>query len=229
MRTRFTSMGIALLGLAASFAAAGPQIDLGKIDRTIRQEPHYAAKAKYCLLVFGPKAAMKVWLVQEGETIYVDRNGDGDLTEAGKAVRREPGDANGIEYRLGEIAGAAKKLTLRQYANIYILQAEFDSTHQQSAGMDATGQLNFTDSPKDAPVIHFGGPLTLRTNGQPLYRGEAMQLFVLVGTPGVGSGTFASISYDCIPANLHPMAEIQNTDDAVPPISPKKVQLESRC
>src|SRR5262249_8147594 len=58
--------------------------DLTKIERTIAKEPAYKSKPKYCLLVFGPEAKTRVWLVLDGDTLYVDRNGNGDLTETGE-------------------------------------------------------------------------------------------------------------------------------------------------
>src|SRR5438552_416537 len=57
-----------------------------QIERKITKEPAYKSKPKYCLLVFGPEAKTRVWLVQDGDTLYVDRNGNGDLTEAGEKV-----------------------------------------------------------------------------------------------------------------------------------------------
>jgi hypothetical protein len=64
-----------------------PAAELSKIDRTIAKEPAYQTKeVRYCLLVIGREAKTRVWLVQDGETLYVDRNGNGDLTEAGERV-----------------------------------------------------------------------------------------------------------------------------------------------
>jgi hypothetical protein len=63
---------------------------LDKIDRAIRKEPAYKAKPKYCLLVFGPRAKARAWLALDGDTLYVDRNGNGDLTETGALVRMPP-------------------------------------------------------------------------------------------------------------------------------------------
>ena len=72
----------ALLGHLAAPAAA---VDLAKIDRSIRKEPVYQSKEpQYCLLVFGPEAKVRVWLVLDGDALYLDRNGD--LTEPGKRI-----------------------------------------------------------------------------------------------------------------------------------------------
>lgn len=66
--------------------------DLSKIARTIHKEPVYQSKTpRYCLLVFGPEAKTRVWLVLDGKTLYVDRNGNGDLTENGETVIAKTG------------------------------------------------------------------------------------------------------------------------------------------
>jgi hypothetical protein len=61
--------------------------DLAKIDRTIKKEPAYRTKPRYCLLVFGPKGETRAWLVLDGDTLYIDRNGNGDLTEDGERMK----------------------------------------------------------------------------------------------------------------------------------------------
>src|SRR5262249_58551005 len=86
---------VAWLVLYADPASAA---DLTRIDRTIRKEPAYqSGSPKYCLLVFGANAETRVWLVldlvsepweSDGQknALYVDRNGNGDLTEPGQRV-----------------------------------------------------------------------------------------------------------------------------------------------
>jgi hypothetical protein len=79
---------LTLLSLSLCVTPLSAQ-DLTKVDRTIRKEPAYESKApKYCLLVFGPEAKHRVWLVQDGDTLYIDRNGNGDLTNTGEKVAR---------------------------------------------------------------------------------------------------------------------------------------------
>jgi hypothetical protein len=85
-RSWFLPVLLGLIGCATPAAAA----DLAQIDRTIRKEPAYQSKPKYCLLVFGADAKTRVWLVQDGDVLYVDRNGNGDLTEKDKRVERKP-------------------------------------------------------------------------------------------------------------------------------------------
>jgi hypothetical protein len=91
MNRRRSLLSLLLLALAPATVAAS---DLSKVDRMIAKEPAYQTKdVRYCLLVFGPDAKTRVWLVQDGETLYVDRNANGDLTEPGKRVSlKEKGD-----------------------------------------------------------------------------------------------------------------------------------------
>src|SRR5437868_9329865 len=91
MRTR--SFLFALL-IASGLSANAQAVDLATIDRTIGKEPPYQSKPKYCLLVFGPDAKTRVWLVLDGDVLYVDRNGNGDLTEPDErfTAKSTPGD-----------------------------------------------------------------------------------------------------------------------------------------
>src|SRR5215472_7878107 len=89
---RIASFLPALAFLAVSSAPAGAT-DLSKIERKIAKEPAYQNKPKYCLVVFGPEANLRVWLVRDGKHLYVDVNGNGDLTEPGerKQIDETPG------------------------------------------------------------------------------------------------------------------------------------------
>jgi hypothetical protein len=99
--------------LPAAWAAALPVrgTDLSTIDRTIRKEPVYQTKApRYCLLVFGPQAETRVWLVQDGDTLYIDRNGNGDLTDPGeKVAAAKQGAADGeYTFEAGEVRAGGR-------------------------------------------------------------------------------------------------------------------------
>jgi hypothetical protein len=97
------------LALPASFLLwlnVAVAADLTKIERTLVKEPAYRTKPRYCLLVFGPEAKTRIWLVQDGDTLYVDRTGNGDLTEAGKKVtaeKPEGGDDSGFTFKVGDV------------------------------------------------------------------------------------------------------------------------------
>lgn len=87
--------------LAAPLAHAQ---DLAKIERKIAKEPAYQTKTpRYCLLVFGLDAKACAWLVQDGDTLYVDRNGNGDLTEDDKRVKIKQNDDSFRSFEAGDI------------------------------------------------------------------------------------------------------------------------------
>ena len=53
-------------------AASTQAVDLSKIERTIRKEPAYQSKKpKYCLLVFGPEAKSRAWVVLDGDALPI--------------------------------------------------------------------------------------------------------------------------------------------------------------
>lgn len=74
-------------------------VDLTKIPRSLVKQPAYqTTDPGFCLLVLGPKAETRIWLIVDGKTLYVDRNGNGDLTESGKKVT-----SSGATFAIGEI------------------------------------------------------------------------------------------------------------------------------
>lgn len=77
---RITALLLPLFALL-SWPPPATYADLSKIDRSIGKEPKYQSKPAYCLLVFGPEAKHRVWLVLDGDTLFVDRHGTGDLTQ----------------------------------------------------------------------------------------------------------------------------------------------------
>jgi hypothetical protein len=284
-------MRLASLILLAT-AAIAPAADLTKVDRSITTEPAYRSKSpKYGLLVFGPKAETRVWVVLDlaGEpsdpdgsknTLYVDRNGDGDLTAANEKVNctvrkqetivsfaPQPAVSYAAHFEAGDIPDkdgktrhAGLTIDVESYVQRYrpvSVSVKANGTNDQFAG----GQLlAFADRPADAPVIHFAGPLTMRVameNGRlfvpinydeksdaakwyaehppryeesALVRGESRLLVAQIGTPGLGRGTFATLSAGIPPADLHAVAEIefQTADPKATPIR-VKVDLDKRC
>jgi hypothetical protein len=101
---RFLRRAMVLL-TALSGPAAASAADLARIDRTIAKEPPYHARPLYCLLVFGPEARSRAWLVMDGDSLYVDRHADGDLTHPHdrlrvRSVTPHPGDPVRKETRV---------------------------------------------------------------------------------------------------------------------------------
>ena len=235
-------LGLCLQGL--------PAADLTQIERKISKEPAYQSKPKYCLLVFGPEAKTRVWLVIDGDTLYVDRNGTGDLTEPGKKVAacdlkfpREkivlfhPGDVQdgdlkqtivlveryirrqtqqGAQQPLGnqlELHGPrlfSCNVGMEVQIPVWRGPRPEGRILQYAADSDASGYLEFSDTPRNAPILHFAGPWQIMPSRQTkLIIGQEVELQLGVGTPGVGSGSTVWTGHlDFIPETAFPKVEI---------------------
>ena len=84
-------LGLFVLGaIILQFALIGWAQDLSTIPRQIHKHPKYqSSQPKFGLLVLGAKAEVRVWVVIDGDVLYLDRNGNGDLTEPGERFELE--------------------------------------------------------------------------------------------------------------------------------------------
>ena len=199
--------------MTAGQPAAG--VDLSKIERRIVREPVYeTGKPKYCLLVFGPQAQTRVWLVLDGKALYADRSGKGDLAGPGKRLKNAiPRNTKVARYRTGPIIAADGKT---RYPDVKVFVFERGGGNKEviidvdvPMGGGASGayrqrvgeesELQLADRPGDAPILHFDGPLTMALAGpkQVFVPGDKPSpLRVEVGTPGLGRDTFAWVIFD---------------------------------
>ena len=141
-----------LANIAAVTAAAA---DLTKIDRTIAKEPDYQNQPKYCLLVFGPDAKTRVWLVIDGDVLYVDRNGNGDLTEKGERMALMAPEGEITEPDRGTKHTALGVTPQKDGRIVVSLMAEGKYRQRSDA-------VTFAGRSQDAPIIHFDGPVSVR-------------------------------------------------------------------
>jgi hypothetical protein len=187
--------------------------DLSRIERTIVREPLYdSSEPKYCLLVFGLEARTRIWLVLDGRDLYVDRNGNGDLTESGKRVRA----AGSNYYQVGEIASADGKekfgeLRVRSLSYGMLLDLSVAGKRQQFVGYDPLDRFQFGNRPHSAPIAHFGGPMTIRWYARPpvFVPGQYNRFNLSVGTPGIGNGSFVAVACCCRPQGVSLIAQVE--------------------
>jgi hypothetical protein len=261
---------------------------LRNISRTLVQEPTYASKQpKYCLLVFGPKAATRVWLVLDlaydplrkkpgnTESLYADLNGNGKLTDASEQIavtvvsRKYTGVKFGSaeheqclpRFNVGDVKSRDGKTVYKNLVVDVDWYVPGRSDREVRLAVDVPGrgrqsvgglQLWFAGSPAKAPVIWFGGELTMRLapsgmlncpldyTGKeppppfyeqfPLVRGTTMPIRAAIGTAGIGLGTFNTITADLPPDGVHPIARVvfPHTDPKKPPLE-VTVDLTKRC
>jgi hypothetical protein len=146
--------------LVAAVPARG--VDYAKIDRSLVKEPAYASKSpKYALLLFGREAKLRVWIVLDGDVVYLDRNGDGDLTGKGERFAKVS-DCKDIE--LADPDGKTRYVITR-----IGLFADGDLPRARLyVEVDIKGPVVYRQycatklcaSPTKAAIAHFHGPLT---------------------------------------------------------------------
>jgi hypothetical protein len=212
-------------------AGAAHAIDLSRIEKTIGKEPTYKGKPGYALLVFGPEAKTRIWLVQDGEKLFVDRNADGDLTDPAEAIEPSKVRVANISYRDKEYVigslGPHTDFKITAYSEDarqwnYVLKLKVDGKLQQFAGWKPI----FKETPDKAPILHFGGPLSV----QPLrfhefsLKEKKPELHLRFLTPGVGEFSTVSLGYEAVPKEIEPVALIE-----WPGSKSETAKLLSRC
>jgi len=226
MRMLQLCQAMACLALWALSASGG---GADKVDRRIAKEPAYRTKTpKYCLLVFGPEARTRVWLVLDGDTLYADLNGNGDLTEEGERFAASPAGYFKVESVTEKDGKTKHKLWLAP-----------EGPPQYQVGMEINGKFDqfsrvaFADRPQDAPVCHFNGPLRvfLRPPEAPLYAGQESLIRIGIGTMPCDKQA-GGVSVDCrtVPKDAHPVAELTfpGRQPMAKPIT-VRVLLSQRC
>jgi hypothetical protein len=220
---------------------------LDRIERQITKEPKYASSPKYALLVLGTKAKTRVWMVEDGKTLYMDKNANGDLTDDGPPI--EPSD---VRY-LGKYESAASrwdfnyfldKITpidgsrhsdfqLRRWnygakEDSYGLSLNVDGQMPMYAGWFGT---LWAASPDAVPIIHFGGSLEPRM----LRRKEFVigagldRLSLGFINHGRGEGADSRLSIDALPKTLVPTLRIDwPVADGAPSLQ-ASYPLKDRC
>jgi hypothetical protein len=169
------AMRLVVLALVLSLCTtSSPPIvaaELAHVDRSIGKEPAYQSTPAFCLLVFGLKAEERVWLALDGDALYVDRNGNGDLTEADERVKPQPspfGDLLGLfgrrrpstkTFEVGPVTGGGRRrhrLVVQVQEGVWSVYVEVDGRLQQFGGARPGASRD------TAPVIHFNGPLEMQ-------------------------------------------------------------------
>src|SRR5262249_22449779 len=116
---------ICVCTLVASAVKARPadsfkELDYKKIKRSVAREPRYVGAPRYALFIFDPQAKFWVWAVLDKsrselpfyDVLYLDKNGNGDLTEPAKRfVGTYDKKLKILTIRAGELTVPGTKLT----------------------------------------------------------------------------------------------------------------------
>jgi hypothetical protein len=137
-------------------------VDYSKVIRPIAKEPAYQQPPKYALLLFGKECMLRVWVVLDGDIVYLDRNGDGDLTGANERFARME-DCRDVE--LNDPDGKTRYLIrhLNTYKN---REQDREVLH---VDVEIKGPLMYRQycsvqlkgSTRQAHIAHFHGPLSI--------------------------------------------------------------------
>lgn len=166
--TRAVSLLLPLTALIFFCSPPTLAADLASLDRTIGKEPKYQSKPLYCLLVFGREAKHKAWVVLDGDTLYVDRHGAGDLTSADCRVKGksdpftervfEAGDLtiNGVAYSGLRLSVQSAKAGIGEAYRQMPMFQQFLKAHPNGKLFTISVEVPFA---KPFPDVRDGSPL----------------------------------------------------------------------
>jgi hypothetical protein len=196
--------------------AAKPKSVLDSVTRTIGKEPKYTNKPKYALVVLGTNAEAKLWMVEDGETLYLDKNLNGDLTDDGPPIARTQ-SPDLCDYKCHELTPAKgpkhTDFCLRRWNNgtaedSYGLSLAVEGTKPMYAGWFGTF---WAPTPDKVPIVQFGGPLTPTTlgNSHSFVLGSKLdELDIGFSNDGLGKGATSYLSTEALPEDVVPKVEI---------------------
>ncbi len=221
---------------------------LDSVERLIVKEPKYLSTPRYALLVLGTKAESKVWMVEDGKTLYIDRNANGDLTDDGPPVKSKN------ETELGKLASGLPNFDMNYFPDdiapprgprltdfnlrrwnygdkedSYGLSLTLDGKTPLYAGWFGTF---WAKSPAEVPLVHFGGPLYPRLLGSKEFiagRNSTRLNIGFVTDPARDKGAVTYLSIDALPRTVTPEVQIDwPVADGAPPLRTSYL-LTQRC
>lgn len=222
------ALGLLLAGLVAcGDASPEPRIDvesgeanasevpLPVLTRSPAPEwrvPEGTSEPRYCRVVFGTTGSNGRWLIDSGDAIHVDRDGDGAIADEApangiKGDRRTTFDVGPLQVG-GEVYTMS---VVRWDAGTYYVLVVDPERRRWRAWGDHRGLLVFGASSTTAPVVHFDGPLSMGIETQVSVRSMGPGTYRIaagVGCRGLGAGSFACLECDQIPPSATPIARV---------------------
>ena len=107
-------------------AAPAPPV----LERKIAKEPKYTGTPYYLMLAFDAEGKERSWMVLDGETLYVDLNGNGDLTDDGGPIKKDtPTNGAPLEFAVPNIT---VNKTTHTDVRLYVYPQEKDAKPSES-------------------------------------------------------------------------------------------------
>ncbi len=244
-------------------AADSKPIDFAAVPRTIAKAPLVSAAARYGLFLFGANGEKRVWAILDRtaamgdgpgfDVLYLDRDADGDLTEAGETVPRKAAAAkkNPGADGAGTLAAAADSvfaigdfvdpatgathtgftITWTEASVRFKMQWRGDKLSFGSYGPTRETYAQFAAVPAKAPIFvpGYDRPFQFEhwMSGE-LQRGQSTDFKVFVGNVGDRRGAFTTVDDKFLPAGEAPTATLLWTDADGKP-QQTKWELAERC
>lgn len=223
MRTLLVSF-VFVLPLAAQ-AAPDPgyvAVDYTKVERKLGKEPKYVGEPRYALFVFDLAGKHRVWMVADKsaadaryhDVLYVDLDGDGDLTEqgerfTGKLDASKAAAGMAMTIRVGDVRVPGTDLVHTKFLvstspkegrSGFWFRMSWAGKHEMSGGYGAVGidTTTWGSSAANAPIFRPCpvGPLSFATWGDEaieLQAGADAHINVIAGNAGGGTNTLAVV------------------------------------
>ena len=221
-RLLFTLATILCCAMPFGSSASAATNVLSHFDRTIIKEPTYQSTPKYGLITLGNSGDVKVWMVEDGRRLFVDKNSNADITDDGppiepSKVRDLGANRRDFEYLLDAITptngSRHTRFVLRRWnygekEDSYGLSLSVDGQMPMYAGWFGTF---WSTNREKAPVIHFGGPFTPKLLRRKVFTiGETQQrLSLCFLNPGSGAGAESRLSIDALHRFVVPELNIE--------------------
>lgn len=238
----FFGISICLLSVASAEKPQGASDAPTHVDHRELKEPVYQSMPKYSLMTFGKNAEVKVWMVEVGERLFIDKNANGDLTDDGPPI--EPSNVRAFStgrrdfnYTLDAITPISgsrhTNFDLRRWChgeeeNRYGLSISVEGLTPMYAGWFGSF---WSSNRETAPVIHFGGPFkpVMLRRKEFKIGGKQKRLSLGFFRSGSGAGAESRLSIDAIAASVVPILQIEwPTDRGVASVKTSHL-LKQRC
>jgi hypothetical protein len=205
----FSVVVLALLAVKSSPAVE--PVDLTKIDRQIAKEPAYTAEQPlYGMAIIGSSGSLRIWMVLDKtssesdryDVVYVDLNGNGDLTEPSEKLD----SVNDDRFQLPDVTDPKTDETHTNFElsnrtgepTTQMLSLRWNGKHKLGGGYPADpekGYMQFAKSADEAPIVWFNGDGPFHFQywySNQLHIGAEDDLKLFLGLPGIGSSSFCA-------------------------------------
>jgi hypothetical protein len=236
--------------LSGTLGRAADRPDLKQVDRRAPKEPSYTSRRPlYGLLVFGPEAKARIWMVLDRskpdadlyDVLYADLNANGDLTEP---AERLVGQVQGtdVRFRLPDLKDPATGVVHTNFTArasggaepTVMVSLSWRGQRKMGGGYPEDperGYLKFGDAAANAPALWANGDEPYRFQrwyGGRLPIGGEEDFKVFVGQQGAGPNSFWAFQGHFLPESEGVQATLTYRD-AEDKERRLTCQLKERC